>query len=48
MNHYRDNIAYLVSVYGTGWTTEIRRIVDEYVTHRRKAIAEIEEGLSDG
>ena len=48
MNHYRDNIAYLVSVYGTGWTIEIRRIVDEYVTHRRKAIKEIEEGLSDG
>lgn len=43
MNHYRDNVAYFVSVYGTGWTAEMRRVIDEYVTHRRKAIKEIED-----
>lgn len=28
MNFYRDDVAYFVAKYGSGWTAEIRRIIE--------------------
>ena len=34
MNFYREDVAFLVAKYGTGWTTEIREMIHNYITRR--------------
>lgn len=37
MNFYRDDVAELVRVFGSGWTSEVRNIVANYIREHRAA-----------
>jgi hypothetical protein len=37
LNLFEDSVAELVRIYGNGWTSEVRRAVDDFIK-RRKAV----------
>lgn len=46
MNFYRDDVAYMVSVYGTGWTGEIRERLSDFVKERKQMAKQINNGFT--
>lgn len=48
MNFFRDDVAYMVAKYGTGWTSEVRDRLADFVKERKRLEKEINNGFHVG
>lgn len=47
MNFYQDDVAYMVAAYGTGWTTEVRERIADFIRERKQLQRQINVGMGD-
>lgn len=48
LNLFRDDVAELVRIYGSGWTTEVRYLVENHVREHRAMTQQMTFGGTDG
>lgn len=47
MNFYEDDVAYMVATYGSGWTSEVRQRLSDFITNRKLLQRHIDAGFGD-